>query len=113
MHSFDSRDIGMVVTITLKPRRKRKPPRALTDMRRIVDRCFPWAYGNDYIPAFLAKRSEAPSKGRIYRMPMPKWNREMQFLSAAEARVAVHVIYQPNFIEGLENRPCSLIPGLG
>lgn len=36
----------------------------------------------------------------------------MQFMSAAEARIAAYVIYQPNFLEGLENRPCSTIPGL-
>lgn len=102
----------MALTFALKPQSRRKPQRALTDMHRIVDRCFPWSYGNEYVPAFLAKRSEAPSKGRIYRVPMPKWQREMQFMSAVEARVAVHVIYQPNFVEGLENRPCSLVPGI-
>lgn len=36
----------------------------------------------------------------------------MHFPSAAEARVAVHIIYQPNFVEGLENRPCATIPGI-
>jgi hypothetical protein len=43
---------------------------------------------------------------------MPKWERDMHFLSAAEMRVAVWSAYQPNFLEGLENRPCSPIPGI-
>jgi hypothetical protein len=102
----------MSTVLSLSPRGKRRTPRALTDMRRIIDRCFPWSYGNDYIPAFLARRSEAPSMGQISRLPMPKWKREMQFLSAVEARVAVHVLYQPNFVEGLENRPCCPVPGV-
>jgi hypothetical protein len=92
--------------------RKRKPPRALSDMHRIIDRCLPWSYGNDYSAALLATRSEGPSKGRLHRVPLPKWDRDMHFMSAAEARVAVYVIYQPNFLEGLENRPCLTIPGI-
>ena len=92
--------------------RTRWLPRSLSSMRRIIDRCFPWKYGNDYIPALLATRTEGPRKGRLHRIPMPKWSREMHFMSAAQARVAAHIIYQPNFIEGLENRPCSPISGV-
>lgn len=86
--------------------------RSFAGMRRIIDRCLPWSYGNDYIPALLATRQEGRSKGRLYRVPMPKWDREMHFMSAAAMRVAVHVVYQPDFIEGLENRPCCPVPGL-
>lgn len=92
--------------------RRRKPERAYSNMVRIVDRCFPWSYGDRYLPALLTTRSEGPSEGRLHRVPMPKWNREMHFASAAEARIAVYVMYQPTFLEGLENRPCALVPGI-
>lgn len=81
-------------------------------MVRIVDRCFPWRYGDEYLPALLATRTEGGSYGRLHRIPAPGLNRELHFMSAAEARIAAWVIYQPNFIEILENRPCMPIPGI-
>jgi hypothetical protein len=81
-------------------------------MRQVVDRCFPWKYGKEYISALQTTRGEAPSQGRLHRMLAPGLEREMHFLSAAEARVAAWLIYQPSFIEGLENRPCMPISGI-
>lgn len=81
-------------------------------MQRIVERCFPWRYGDDYVSAIQATRPEGPSRGRLHQVPLPGMFRQMHFLSAAEARVAAWVIYQPDFIEGLENRPCMPIPGI-
>lgn len=89
-----------------------RPPRAYSRMRQIVDRCFPWKYGNDYVSALQTTRFEAPSQGRLHRVPTPGFDREMHFISAAEARVAAWLVHQPDFIEGLENRPCMPIPGI-
>lgn len=102
------------MSVTASPRlsiSRRPSPRADSVMRRIVADCFPWRYGNDYVPAILATRSSGPSQGRLHELPMPGWKRSMQFLSAAEMRIAAWVIYQPEYIEALENRPCLPIPG--
>jgi hypothetical protein len=80
-------------------------------MCAIVDRCFPWRYGDEYMSAIPTSRASSPSRGRLHQISVPGWRRTMHFLSAAEMRVAVWVIYQPAFIECLENRPCMPIPG--
>lgn len=100
-------------TISQPRRRKqRKPARALSTMRQIVDRCFPWSYGKDYVPAIKTTRKEGPTKSRLHRAPMAKSARALQPVSAAEMRVGVWVVYQPSFLEALENRPCMLVPGV-
>lgn len=92
-------------------RQQRRSPRAYATMCAIVDRCFPWRYGDEYVSAIPTNRASSPSRGRLHQIPVPGWHRTMHFLSAAEMRVAVWVIYQPAFIECLENRPCLPIPG--
>jgi len=86
--------------------------RSYCKMCRIIDRCLPWSYGDDYVPALLATRNDGASRGRLHQIPAPGWKRSMHFMSAAEARIAAWVAYQPDFVEGLENRPCVPIPGL-
>lgn len=81
-------------------------------MERIVERCLPWRYGDNYIPAFRATRTEGMSISRIGRLPMPNFQRDVHPQSAAEAVVMCWVAYQPEFIEALENRPCCPVPGL-
>lgn len=95
-----------------QPQRRHRLPRAYTRMRQIVDRCFPWKYGNDYISALQTTRAEGPSQGRLHRIPALGLAREMHFVSAAEARVAAWVAHQPDFLDGLENRPCMPIPDI-
>lgn len=81
-------------------------------MERIVERCLPWRYGEDYVPAFRATRTEGMSISRIGRLPMPNFQRDLHPQSAAEATVMCWVAYQPGFVEALENRPCCPVPGL-
>lgn len=90
----------------------RRPPRPRSAMERIVERCLPWRFGDDYIPAFRATRTEGMSISCIGRLPMPNFKRDLHPQSAAEAAVMCWVAYQPDFIEALENRPCCPVPGL-
>lgn len=81
-------------------------------MERIVGRCFPWRYGDEYVPAFRATRAEGMSISRIGRLPMPNFARDLHPQSAAEATVMCWVAYQTEFVDALENRPCCPVPGL-
>ena len=90
----------------------RKPPRPRSSMERIVERCLPWSYGDNYVPAFRATRPEGMSLSRISRLPMPNYKRDLQPQSGAEAIVMCWVMHQPDFVDALENRPCCPVPGL-
>jgi hypothetical protein len=92
--------------------RSRKPQRPRSSMERMVERCLPWSFGDRYVPAFLATRVEGMSISRIGRIPMPNFKRDLHPQSGAEATVMCWVVYQPGFVEALENRPCCPVPGL-
>lgn len=81
-------------------------------MECIIERCLPWRYGDEYVPAFRATRAEGMAISRIGRLPMANFRRDLHPQSAAEAAVMCWVMYQPDFLEALENRPCCPVPGL-